>query len=84
MGDKLLPIIQDVGTLDPQKIFGKRLKELRTARGISQEKLAEMGGVHRNFVGLAERGEQNISLLNLTKLAHALKVRPAELIRDIP
>jgi transcriptional regulator with XRE-family HTH domain len=73
-----------VGTLDPQKLFGKKLKDLRTARGISQEKLAEIAGVHRNFVGLAERGAQNISLSNLTKLAHALKVRPAELIKDIP
>jgi hypothetical protein len=43
-----------------------------------------MAGVHRNFVGLAERGAQNIALLNLTKLAQGLKVRPAGLIKTIP
>jgi hypothetical protein len=43
-----------------------------------------MAGVHRNFVGLAERGAQNNALLNLTKLAQGLKVRPAGLIKTIP
>ena len=61
-------------------LFGKRLRELRLKRNLSQEKLAELADLHRNYVGLMERGESNVSLLAIVALAHALGVRPANLI----
>ncbi len=64
-------------------MFGRRLRELRLQRGLSQEKLAELADMHRNYVGAIERGKQNVGLLILVKLARALNVRPAKLIEPI-
>ena len=64
---------------DPRTLFGKRVRELRLARGLSQEKLAEIADVHRNYVGGVERGERNVSLVNIVKLARGLSVRPTKL-----
>jgi transcriptional regulator with XRE-family HTH domain len=72
-----------VPTADPRKLFGNRLRELRTQRKLSQEKLAELADLHRNYVGGIERGERNVALVNIVKLAHALAVRPAKLIETI-
>jgi len=69
---------------DPRRLFGKRVRELRLQRDISQEKLAELAELHRNYVGGIERGERNVALLNIVKLARALEVRPAKLIEPIP
>jgi transcriptional regulator with XRE-family HTH domain len=63
--------------------FGKRLRELRLQRGISQEKLAEIADLHRNYVGVLERGGQSASLDAICKLAHALKVKPADLLSTL-
>ena len=68
---------------DPRRLFGNRLRELRFQRKFSQEKLAELADLHRNYVGGVERGERNVSLLNIVKLARGLKVRPSELIEPI-
>jgi transcriptional regulator with XRE-family HTH domain len=64
---------------DPRTVFGKRVRELRLARGLSQEQLAEVADVHRNYVGGIERGERNVSLVNIVKLARGLSVRPTKL-----
>jgi transcriptional regulator with XRE-family HTH domain len=69
---------------EQRKLFGKRLRELRLAQGVSQEKLAEMADLHRNYVGILERAQQSPSLDAICKLAHALKVKPAELLSRIP
>lgn len=66
----------------PLKVFGSTLKDLRVKRGISQEALAVQAGIHRNYVGGVERGERNISLLNITRLARALGVPPAALVKN--
>ena len=52
--------------------FGAQLRELRTKKGISQERLAELAGLHRTYVSSVERGERNISLENIDRLATAL------------
>jgi transcriptional regulator with XRE-family HTH domain len=68
---------------DPRINFGRRVRQRRLERDISQEKLAELADLHRNYVGGIERGERNVSLINIVKLAHALAVRPAKLIETI-
>jgi transcriptional regulator with XRE-family HTH domain len=60
--------------------FGNRVRELRKEKGISQEELAYRAGMHRTYVGTIERGEQNVSLKNIEKLAKALDVDMKELI----
>jgi transcriptional regulator with XRE-family HTH domain len=62
--------------------FGSRLRQLRDERGYSQEELAERAGLHRNYVGGVERGERNVALENIVKLAKALAVTPGELFTD--
>ena len=62
--------------------FGTRLRQLRNERGYSQEELAERASLHRNYVGGVERGERNVALENIVKLAKALSVKPGDLFTD--
>jgi transcriptional regulator with XRE-family HTH domain len=61
--------------------FGDRLRAAREALGVSQEGLAELSGLHRTYVGHCERGEVNVSLYNIVRLAAAAGVDPAELVQ---
>lgn len=65
---------------DPLEMFGKRLVELRKARGWSQEKLALESGLARSYVGGIERGQRNIALYNICVLAETLGVAPGEML----
>ena len=59
--------------------FGSRVRQLRNDRGWSQEAFADLCGLHRTYIGSVERGEQNLSLVNIEKLAATLGVSLAEL-----
>lgn len=60
--------------------FGKRIRELRTARGLSQEQLAELTGFHRTYVGMIERGERNLSLSNIGVFATVFEISVSDLL----
>lgn len=59
---------------------GRKVRELREARGWSQEELGFEAGLHRNYIGGIERGERNVAILNISKLAKALGTRPRDLL----
>ena len=67
---------------DPQKRFGRCIRSLREQAGLSQEALAAKAGIHRTYMGGVERGERNISLKNIVRLAAALGVHPRELFDE--
>lgn len=60
------------------------MRVLREERGYSQEELAERAGLHRNYVGGIERGERNVALENIGKLAKALSIRSRDLFDSLP
>ena len=62
--------------------LGFRLRDLRQAKHLTQAELGEKCGLHRTFIGSVERGERNISILNLRLIARVLRVRPAELLDE--
>ena len=64
---------------DPRALFGLRLAQLRKAKGLSQERLALESGLARSYLGGVERGQRNIALLNICRLAETLGVAPAQL-----
>jgi transcriptional regulator with XRE-family HTH domain len=64
-----------------QKKFGEKLKEIRTQKGLSQEKLAFKSGLHRTYISDIERGSRNVSLINIEKIAKALGISNSELLK---
>lgn len=62
--------------------FGRRVRELRKKKGLSQEALALEAGLDRSYIGGVERGERNISLVSIYKITTALGVQVAELFSD--
>jgi transcriptional regulator with XRE-family HTH domain len=63
--------------------FGRRVRALRSDKGLSQEALAEGTDLHWSYVGQVERGQTNLTLHNILKLAEALEVDPGELVRGL-
>ena len=63
--------------------FGRALRSRRAKLGVSQEEFADICGLDRTYVGGIERGERNLSLVNLEKLAKALKIPLSELFRSV-
>jgi transcriptional regulator with XRE-family HTH domain len=58
--------------------FGQRVRDIRAKKGLSQEGLAEACDLDRSYIGGVERGERNVSLINIRKIADALGVSPRE------
>jgi transcriptional regulator with XRE-family HTH domain len=61
--------------------FGERVRELRKQLSISQEELAQRANLHRTYIGMIERAEKNITLLNIQKIASALNKSISELLK---
>ena len=68
----------------PNRLFGERVRALRAVTGLTQEELGAAAGLHRTYIGGVERGERNVSLMNILRLATALRVDPAELVTGLP
>ena len=62
--------------------IGKNIRHYRTALGLSQEKVAEISGLHRTYIGAVERGERNISAKNIERISKVLGVEPHVLLKD--
>lgn len=63
-------------------IFGENVRKYRRLLDISQEELASRADLHRTYIGMIERAEKNITLVNMEKIAKALEVRIEDLIKD--
>lgn len=63
--------------------FGNRIKELRRDKKMSQEELAELAYLHRTYIGGIERGERNICLVNLKKIANAFNMSISKLLENL-
>lgn len=63
--------------------LGNRVRDLRCGLGISQEELADRAELHRTYIGGVERGERNISLVNIFRLAKALEVSASDLLKEL-
>ncbi|MEO6473383.1 MAG: helix-turn-helix transcriptional regulator [Aeromicrobium sp.] len=64
-----------------QRTFGRNLRRYREARGISQEDFADVFKVHRTYIGGVERGERNLSLKSVERIAATIGADPVELLR---
>ena len=73
-------ICHTMSSKDILEVFGGNVQKRRKEKGVSQEKLAEMAGVHRTYIGMIERAEKNITLRNMEKLAKALAVEIKDLL----
>jgi transcriptional regulator with XRE-family HTH domain len=67
--------------ISARRLFAKNLRKLRLEKGFSQEALADLAGLHRTYIGSVERGERNISIDNIERLAKALECQVIELLK---
>jgi transcriptional regulator with XRE-family HTH domain len=63
--------------------FGKKVKAARKENDLSQEEFASRAGLHRTYIGMIERGEKNITLINILKISHALNISASDLLESI-
>ncbi len=71
-------------SIDPIEIVANRIRDLRTKKNWSQEQLAEKSGLHRTYIGAVERGERNITLRTLNRIAQALDCEMTVLLQTEP
>ncbi len=70
------------GRMDVTQVFAENIRRLRLAKGISQEALADLAGLHRTYVGAVERGERNITLISASRIAEALGVTLSDCLKE--
>jgi transcriptional regulator with XRE-family HTH domain len=75
--------MDDVEEQEIKSRFGAQVRRLRVSKGLSQEALALVCELDRTYIGGVERGERNISLLNINRLSRALNVHPSQLFLDL-
>lgn len=68
---------------DLKRAFGQRVRALREARGWSQERAEQQVGLHWTYIGQVERGERNLTLLSIQKIAKGFKIELAELFKGL-
>ena len=68
---------------DISKILGQRIRNYRTSKGLSQEKLAELSGCHHTYIGQIERGEKNATIESIEKISAALNVSLSTLFENL-
>lgn len=71
-------------TSEARRTLAQNLRRFRATRGMSQEALADLAGLHRTYVGSVERGERNVSIDNIERLASALGVSVPDLLAHYP
>ena len=62
-------------------IFGLRIRELRLEKKLTQEQFAQLSGLHKNYIGMVERGERNPSLINIEIIAKTFEISISELMK---
>lgn len=67
-----------------QSILGQNVRRYRLRMGISQEELAFQIGIHRTYIGSVERGERNVGIVNIVKIAEALEAHVSSLVEGLP
>jgi len=75
--------MEDKSKQEYQIIFGESLRKLRVQADFSQEELAERAGIDRSYLGGIERGEHNLALINIIKIAKALNLPPHKLLESL-
>ena len=68
---------------DIAKVLGQRIRNYRTSKGLSQEKLAELSGCHPTYIGQIERGEKNATIESIEKISVALNVSLSRLFEEL-
>jgi transcriptional regulator with XRE-family HTH domain len=66
-----------------KKKFGLKVREIRESNQLSQERLAELSNLHRTYIGGVERGERNISIVNIEKISVAMNISLSKLMEDL-
>lgn len=74
--------LEDIECAEELRRLGAAIREARKTLALSQEEFAERCGLHRTYIGQIERGEKNISFVNILRVAKALSVLPSDLFRN--
>jgi transcriptional regulator with XRE-family HTH domain len=69
--------------MSPLRVFGERVRARRRELGLTQKDLAATSGLHRAYIGSVDRGQRNLSLVNILRIAEALAVDPAVLVQGL-
>lgn len=84
MKERMLRLVKSIPTqkCEAQLLFAANMKRFRLEKSLTQEKLAEYAGLHTNYISSVERGERNISICNIERIARGLGVPMPDLLRQ--